>query len=227
MIGGDGAGKSTIAGTILTTEGLDAVSIYMGSSVQSANRLLPTSRLVLWLKRSAYRRRVRGRSESPVPKTERIPAAEYEYASRSRGAVWVAARYINRFLEAWWRQFLALREQLRGRLVIYDRHFLFDDSILDAAADRADRPLPERIFRAAMRRTYPRPDLVVFLHAPGDVLVARKGEASAQYHDLQAERYRRQSDAVPRFVQIDASRPLDVVTREVLDHVAALRRGAR
>ena len=227
LIGGDGAGKSTIAETILATEGLDAVSIYMGSSVQSANRLLPTSRLVLWLKRSAYRRRVAGRGGSTVIETERIPPAEYEYASRSRGTIWVAARYANRFLEAWWRQLLAFREQRRGRLVVYDRHFLFDDSILDTEPDRRDRPLPERIFRAAMRRAYPRPDLVVFLHAPGEVLYARKGEATAEYHDLQAEKYRRQAGAVPRFVQIDASRPLDVVTREVIDHVASLRAGSR
>ena len=162
-----------------------------------------------------------------MAKTERIPAAEYEYAPRSRGTVWVAARYANRFLEAWWRQLLAFREQRRGRLVVYDRHFLFDDAILDAEAPTADRPMPERIFRAAMRRAFPRPDLVVFLHAPGEVLFARKGEASAEYHDSQAERYRRQADAVRRFVQIDASRSLDVVTHEVMDLVSTLRLESR
>jgi thymidylate kinase len=224
LIGGDGAGKTTIAEHLTTSGHFKAKYMYMGISAQSGDRLLPTSRLVLWAKRRAYRRRTRERTGRD-PATTRIPAEHYEYATREHVGVWVAARLINRFAEAWYRQVVSLSYQARGYLVVYDRHVLFDTGVLDPRP-RPRARMSERIFDTLMR-SFPRPDAVLFLETPGHVLYARKGEATAEYLDREARMYLSQADAVDRFVRLDASQPLDDVKRQASEIVAQLDRAAR
>jgi len=217
LIGGDGAGKTTVAEHLTTTGRIRAKYMYMGISAQSGDRLLPTSRLVLWLRRRAHRRRVPGAG----PTTPRIPADQYEYSAREPGALWVTARLVNRFAEAWYRQLTSWTYQARGYVVIYDRHVLFDTGVLDPRP-RPQMQLSERVFRGAMRSLFPRPDVVLFLDTTGDVLYARKGEASAEYLNSEARMYLAQAGTVGRFVRIDASLPLEEVKRQATEIVAAL-----
>ena len=217
LIGGDGAGKTTIAEHLTTTGRMRAKYMYMGISAQSGDRLLPTSRLVLWLRGRAYRQRVPGAGPTKV----RIPADQYEYSARERGALWVAARLINRFTEAWYRQLVSWSYQVRGYVMIYDRHVLFDTGVLDPRP-KPQMQLSERLFRGAMRSLFPRPDVVIFLDTPGDVLHARKGEASAEYLNSEARMYLAQAGAAGQFVRIDASLPLEEVKRQATEIVAAL-----
>lgn len=217
LIGGDGAGKTTVAEHLTTTGRIKAKYMYMGISAQSGDRLLPTSRLVLWLRRRTYRRRLPG----PGPTTARIPADQYEYSARERGALWVAARLMNRFAEAWYRQLVSWSYQARGYVVIYDRHVLFDTGVLDPRP-KPQMQVSERVFRGAMRSFFPRPEVVLFLDTPGDVLHARKGEASAEYLNSEARMYLAQAGAVGRFVRLDASRPLEEVKRQATEVVATL-----
>jgi thymidylate kinase len=221
LIGGDGAGKTTIAQHLTTSTMFRAKYLYMGISAQSSNRLLPTSRLVLLLKRRAYRKQVASRT-GRAPTTDRIPATHYEYSARKRGTLWTVARLLNRFAEAWYRQIIAFTYQARGYVVVYDRHFLFDGEVLDPTPQRKKRGLPEGVYRWALRTFYPRPDLVIFLETPGAVLYARKGEASAEYLDRQEKSYLAQSASVKRFVRLDASQPLDDVKRQAADAVSEL-----
>jgi thymidylate kinase len=238
LIGGDGAGKTTIAQHLTTSSMFRAKYLYMGISAQSSNRLLPTSRMVLLLKRRAYRKRVVSRT-GRAPRTDRIPATDYEYSPRQRGTLWTIARLLNRFAEAWYRQIIALTYQARGYVVVYDRHFLFDGGVLGPTPQRKKlrgswfretrggptakkHALPEAVYRWALRTFYPRPDLVIFLETPGAVLYARKGEASAEYLDRQAQTYLAQAASVKRFVRLDASQPLDDVKRQAADAVSEL-----
>lgn len=221
LIGGDGAGKTTIAQHLTTSASFRAKYLYMGISAQSSNRLLPTSRLVLLLKRRAYRKQIVRRT-GRAPTTDRIPATHYEYSTRQRGTLWTVARLLNRFAEAWYRQIIALIYQARGYVVVYDRHLLFDGEVLDPTPRRTRRRMPERAYRWALRTFYPRPDLVIFLDTPGAVLYARKGEASADYLDRQAQTYLAQAASVKRFVRLDASQPLDEVKRQAAAVVSEL-----
>jgi thymidylate kinase len=66
-------------------------------------------------------------------------------------------------------------------------------------------------------RFYPRPDLVIYLDAPGDVLLARKGEGSVEALERRRGEYRAIADHVQDFVEVDATRPVEEVTGAVAD----------
>ena len=223
LIGGDGAGKTTIARHLTTCDDLNARYLYMGISAQSGDRLLPTSRLILWAKRRAYRRRVVDRTGAS-PTSSRIPADQYEYSTKDRHALWVTARLVNRFAEAWYRQLVSMAYQARGYVVVYDRHLLFDTGVLDPGRQQG-RLTSEKIYHWLMRSFFPRPDAVLFLDTPGVVLHARKGESSPEHLDAEAQMYVAQAGAVDRFIRIDASQPLEDVTRQATEIVRALTSG--
>jgi thymidylate kinase len=223
LIGGDGAGKTTVARHLCEAGVVHAKYMYMGISAQSGDHLLPTSRLVMLAKRYAYRRRVVHQTGT-APTTTHIPSDQYEYASQARSTIWVTARLANRVAEAWYRQVISLMYQARGNVVVCDRHVLFDTGVLDSRPGR--RSVPTRIYRRVMRWTIRRPDAVIFLDTPGDVLVARKGETSAEYLDAHAELYLAQAAAVDRFIRVDASQPLDDVIRQVTEVVRSLDRSS-
>ena len=56
IIGADGAGKSTVARALEASLPFRTKYIYMGSNIESSNIALPTSRLILYLKRLSFRR---------------------------------------------------------------------------------------------------------------------------------------------------------------------------
>lgn len=217
LIGGDGAGKTSIARHLAEDPELRAKYLYLGMSAQSGDHLLPTSRLLLALRRRAYRQKAGSRP----PRNDRIPASEYEYSGRKRGSVWVTARLLNRFFEAWYRQLISLLYQMRGYLVVYDRHLLFDGGIFDSSL--RPRTPAERAYRWIMARLYPKPDLVILLDASGEVLHSRKGEASPEYLDRETRRYLAQAHGARSFVRLDAQKPLTEVQGEVRSIVVALR----
>ena len=180
----------------------------MGISLRSAGNKLPVSRVV-----DALRRRAERRSDDVAAAASSAPPrGDYEYSTRDRSTLWVAARLLNRFAEAWYRQGLATYHVLRGRVVVFDRHLLFDTGLL---ATKRGGSLVERGYRAAMR-LLPKPSLVVFIDAPGDVLYARKGDASPERLDEEARLYASQAGSVRRFERVDGTQSLEAVQREVL-----------
>ena len=108
------------------------------------------------------------------------------------------------------RWFCGLRHRLEGRLVLFDR-YTYDELL------PAPRPLStaRRLRRRILARACPRPDLVLILDAPPDVLYERAGE-----HDLEPlGRHREGLLALPERIPaptavIDAAQEPEGVARE-------------
>lgn len=219
LIGADGAGKTTVARALQHRADPPVLYVYLGVSATSSTHVLPTTRLVRWIKRR------RGIVEDNGP-----PASVREVGTpvRRRGVVGelrAAARLTNRVAEEWYRQYVAWRAQRRGLTVVFDRHYLADFSSHDLRRD-VRLSWDRRIHGALLRRFYPRPDAVVFLDADPAVLLARKGEGSLD--DLARRRadYAALADQVERFEVVDAARPLEVVVEDVATIVTRLARAA-
>lgn len=216
LIGGDGAGKTSIANALLESSGLPMKYLYMGISTRSSKHALPTSQLVLYLKRLRYKKSNRDASNlSPAD----IPADQLEYSDETHSPLWNAARFLNRLAEAWYRQLICLSYQMRGYVIIFDRHFYFDSA--PGIIDSPDQKLlfSDRLFFWLMSHWYPKPTLSIFLDAPPEMLYRRKGEATVDYLEKQRAIFLQQGEKLPHFIRVDASKPLDQVTNEVIQHV--------
>ena len=78
-----------------------------------------------------------------------------------------------------------------------------------------DRSIGQRLHGLLLGRLYPKPDLVVYLDAPAEVLLARKGEGTLEALEARRGEYRAIAPLVPRFAEIDATQPLEAVVRAV------------
>lgn len=108
-----------------------------------------------------------------------------------------------------WARWLRGRwHRTRRRLVVYDRH------PLDASTAEPHGSRSTRVRRAVLRRALPRPDLVVVLDAPGELLHARSGEHDPAALDQQRRRYLTLARGVDAVV-VDASRDVDEVVEAV------------
>jgi thymidylate kinase len=175
--------------------------LYMGVNTESSNLALPTSRLV-----NRIRRR-QSSARTGVP--------------RARGRLWSAARLVHHLAEDAFRQLACWYYELSGRVVLCDRHFVFDyaPQIVVDSADAFDR----RVRRWIFAHLFPRPDLVIFLDAPGEVLFKRKGDANPPELERRRLAYLSQGGRVSNFVRVDATRPLREVYDQVFDHILSFR----
>lgn len=212
VIGPDGAGKTTITRMLERSRILRLKYLYMGINTSSSNIALPTSRLVEYLKPRLGRGAVSPHRHANGGST--LPAS-----AKKRGVVWVTARLINRLAEQWFRQFVAWSYQVRGHVVLYDRHFVFDFGGKPVAGETV--PLDKRIYQWCLVHLSPRPDLVILLDAPGEVLYARKGESTIAELEDRRQRLLQQGKSLPAFIPVDATRPLQTVYEEVVNHVVA------
>lgn len=235
LIGPDGAGKTTIARILPERLPMRTTYLYMGVAAESSNRLLPTTRVIEALK--ARRRRDRA---SPPPDAAAsavgAPAGSGppDGAGRSRrrgplrtvgGLVGGGLRLGNRIAEEWYRQGLAWSHQAKGEVVLFDRHFYIDYHAADIAG------APDSWRRQAhgwmLEHVYPRPDLVIYLDAPADVLLARKGEGTLESIARRQADYLALADEVEKFVSVDADRPLEDVIADVVAEIVAFAGTAR
>lgn len=216
LIGGDGAGKTTIANAIIQSSGLPIKYLYMGLSTRSSNHALPTSRLVLFLKQRMYKKEVQ-KSAGTLP--DEMPASQLEYSENTHGWVWNTARFLNRLAEAWYRQFLSINYQLRGYVVVYDRHSFFDAAPGVINSQNQSLFLLDRLYLWIISHWYPRPTLTIFLDAPADLLYRRKGEATPEYLEQQRNVFLNRGKKLAHFIRVDASQPLDTVLSEVMQHI--------
>jgi thymidylate kinase len=99
---------------------------------------------------------------------------------------------------------------MRGRLILFDRYIY--DRQLDATRKRS---LKTRARRWLLAAAAPKPDLVVFLDAPGELLYARKGEHSPEILEQQRQHYLGLRDHIPQMVVVDATRDADQVRQTV------------
>jgi thymidylate kinase len=201
LIGADGAGKTTIARALEEKSSLAIKYLYMGINPGSSNVVLPTSKLLDWLKRRQNRR-----AGTSAPKV----------ACRKKSTVWLMLRLLNRAAEESYRQLLSWNYRRKRWIVVYDRHFRFDFEYNPALSHEN---LADRLHRWFLAKIYPRPDLVIYLDAPPEVLFARKGEATLEYLAARRESFRRQGKSVANFVEIDATQPFNVVYSQVAERI--------
>lgn len=218
LIGADGAGKSTIARMLKESFQLPIKYLYMGINVESSNVALPSSRFIQFLKRKRQSEAVTSRH--PIISSDIMQPPEH----KRRGRLRAAARLIYRLSEEWYRQLISWSYQLRGYIVIYDRHFTFDFDSHDLDIKELGEPLSKRLHRWILSHFYPRPSLVLFLDASPEVLYARKGEGTLSYLEVRRNAFSRQGEKIPNFIRIDASQPLETVYREVNEHVVQFHR---
>lgn len=223
LIGPDGAGKTSIARRLERELGVPAKYLYMGVSRESSSHMLPTTRIV----RAIKRRRGAPPDTGGPPDSTRPREAAGSRRPRAVRVLRSGARLVNQLAEESYRELLARYHVRRGSVVLFDRHFFFDYHAFDVVR-RDDRPLEARIHGFVLERVYPRPDLVVYLDAPAEVMLARKGEGTLEALERRRGEYLALANVAPTFATVDASGSLDDVARAVADVVArfAATRGA-
>ena len=221
LIGPDGAGKTSVARGLPTVLGRPVSYLYMGVSAGSSNSLLPTTRIAHALKR---RRGAAPDNRGPRDHRE-LSATHRRGRRRAVGALRASLRLANRLAEEWSRQARAWTLVRRGSVVVFDRHFFADYHAYDIAGNGA-RPLSRRLHGLVLARLYPRPDLTIYLDAPADVLLARKGEGTAELLERRRVDYLQLAQVLEHFVVVDATKPLEEVTRDVAAHVSRFSENA-
>jgi hypothetical protein len=184
-------------------------TIYMGVNLEASTLMLPTTRLLLAVKRARG-----GRADLVASSLRDLETASASPAGRGAGlrntarlSVWMA--------EEWLRQLVAFGHGLRGRIVVFDRHFYLDYYHADIAGGRPRGPA-ERLHGWMLAHVYPRPDLVILLDAPAEVLHARKPEATMAWLEHRRQQYLELAPLVPEFVVVDVDRPLEAAVSEVV-----------
>jgi thymidylate kinase len=219
LVGPDGAGKSTVAHRVVDGLPFPARYVYMGVNLEASSTMLPTTRLALLVKRArGGDSDMTGRTGSGPGSGRRQRGALAEFRTSLRMANWIG--------EEWYRQAIAAVHERRGRVVVFDRHFFCDYYAHDVADARPGRSPSSRVHGFILRRLYPRPDLVVLLDAPAEVLHARKGEGTVESIESRRQEYLAQADLFERFVVVDARLPTDEVVGEVRRQIVEFVRGA-
>jgi thymidylate kinase len=204
LVGPDGTGKSTLAARLSEELIIPNRILYMGVSFESSTQLLPASRLVRW---------VRGHRSTPHGNGEPSAVNRHGRLAGLRAVL----RLSNLLAEEWYRQLLAFYHLRQGRLVIFDRHFAIDYRY--ASAGRGPGRSSRRLHLAILRRLYPRPDLVIVLDAPIEVLAARRDDPIEVLARKRAEYLRTAAREGFRVVATD--QPLHAVVAEVRAAVEA------
>lgn len=194
LIAPDGAGKSTLAQSLLDDKNLRARLVYMGSNVESSTIGLPTTQ---WLKNQV--KQLNGNRSS------------------TKGVVLRATNYLNRLIEQWFRILTAQYHKALGRCVVFDRYTY--DSYLAVEA----KTIGKKLRRWMLRSICPTPDLTMMLDAPGKVLYERKGEHSPEVLEHQRRVFLRLADKIPNMRIVDATQNAECVLRNTLEEIWRLR----
>lgn len=210
LIGVDGSGKSSVAKALLKSCPLPLKYLYMGTSIDSSNVALPTSRLIHNWKVYRHKKSLE-RSGQQIP--DKITLHGLEHRVDRRGKLGAFGRLLRRVSEEIFRQLVSWIYQLRGNVVLYDRHFLFD--VLPVPTNDSRNRFTDEAHRWFLKKFYPRPGLTIFLDAPADVLYARKQEVPMEHLEIERSKLAQKSCYSKSFVTVDATQPLEDVVESV------------
>lgn len=218
LVGADGAGKTTVAREVARTPGLPIRYLYMGVNLEASGLMLPTTRLLLALKRR------RGGAGDMTA----APMGRAAVPNGPLAGIRSAVRTANWIAEEMFRETVSAYHGRRGRIVLFDRHFFADYYQHDVSRVDPGRTIASRVHGWFLRRVFRPPDLVIMLDAPPEVLYARKPDSSVEFLAARRLEYLALREVVPRFEVVDATRPLDEVVAVVRELVrSASRRGRR
>jgi thymidylate kinase len=213
LIGADGAGKTSVARRLEEEGALPIKYLYMGVNPEAATQMLVSTRLLLSVKRRLGKASPAG--GPPDPSLKKPPPSGMW--KRALHGLRSSLRMANQLGEEWFRQLLAWYYQGRGYVVLFDRHFYADYHAHDVSGASGPRSLSRRLHGFVLRRLYPRPDLVILLDAPSQVLFDRKREGTIELIERRRQEYIRLQKEMPEMAIVDVSQPLDLVKREVLE----------
>ncbi len=209
LIGADGSGKSTVIQQLSGALSRPCTNLYMGVSTSSSNRMLPTTRLYhAWKRVNNPQHDDRG-----PPDPDRQQLYQKSLAKRIVKSLRQSLHYLILFSEEWYRQLLSWWYLRRGQILLYDRHFFIDYYAYDINRPRS---FWQRFHGMMLMRWYPRPQLVIFLDAPVEVLFARKGEGSLALLERRREDYLALQNVLPDFTIVDATQPLERVVENIV-----------
>jgi thymidylate kinase len=213
LIGPDGAGKSSIAREVARRLGRPARYLYMGVNLEQSTLTLPTTRLALAIKRA------RGRGGQMTANWSGVEGGALG-RRRILKETYAGIRLLGWLAEEWFRALVARYYNWRGYFVVFDRHFLYD-YYASHVRRRPGQLMATRLHGALLRRFYPRPDMVVMLDAPAEVLHARKLEQGVETLDKLRREYLSLAAVAPNFTVVDATRPMATVVNDVTAQVRA------
>jgi thymidylate kinase len=222
LVGADGAGKSSLTQALEHADLPRPVTrIYMGVNLEASSLMLPTTRALLAVKRARGKRPDLVASPVSGDPADR-PGSPGAQARRNAKN---AARLVVWAMEEWLRQLVAFGYEARGWIVVFDRHFFADYYQVDVAPTSGARSTSSRVHGWMLRNLYPKPDLVLCLDAPGEVLYARKPEASIDWLEKRRQQYLGLAEAVPALIVLDATRPVDDVLRDAVETISSYWKG--
>jgi thymidylate kinase len=227
LIGPDGSGKSSVTKLLpAALAGLPIKRVYMGINLEASNLMLPTTRLLVQLKRARGRR---PDMLGPIDGRRRPKLSTGSPLKRLTRGVKSWLLLANRVGEEWFRLLVTNWYLMRGYHVLFDRHFFIDFYFYDMQYSERDQPLTRRIHGYLLKHFYPCPDLVICLDAPPEVLFARKGEGTLESLEQRRQEYLSLRQVMPAFAVVDASQPTEqVVTQaaEIICRFVATRSAA-
>ncbi len=215
LIGPDGAGKTTVGRRLEKSLPLPAKYLYMGVNHEASNCMLPTTRIVRFARRMLGIKKDQGgpyNPDAPSPPS-RGPVR------RLAGNVKSALSLINRISEEWYRQAVAWYYTARRHVVLFDRHYFSDYYAYEIAENGKGRSVKQRVHGFLLNHFYPRPDLMIYLDAPPEVLFQRKEEGTLQLLQQRREDYLQMRDVVKHFEIVDASQSSERVAQDVSDRI--------
>jgi thymidylate kinase len=221
LVGPDGAGKSTIGLKLEQVSPFPVKYMYMGVNLESSNLVLPTTRLLLELKRASGQRPDIATRPLDRHNSRALPK---KGVKRLTAGIRAFLRLANLTAEEWFRQILVWYYNLRGYHVILDRHFFFDYYLHDIANTDPKRPLNSRIHGFMLKRLYPKPDFVIFLDAPTEVLYARKPEGTFDARERRRQEYIQLREHAKAWAVVDVSQPMEAVVDEVSELILRFHR---
>ena len=216
LIGPDGTGKSTIIKMLQSSLPVPTKYIYMGINLEASNFMLPTTWLWYKIKHASGRELAMGGPPDP----SRIqPIPNKNFLKRIAREIKSGLRMANLMAEEWFRQLIAWYFQACGYIVIFDRHFYFDYHKHHIADISAGRTIGDRVHGLMLNHIFPKPDLVICLDAPAEVLFSRKGEGTVELLEQRRKEYLQVQHVVERFVTVDATQSMSEVARQVTNLV--------